>query len=73
MTDDTLRIIGTAIGSAVIYGIRCSLAARKERRNDARGQESPVISYRLAYRLGKLWALRKKRSRQSLPSLRIGQ
>ena len=73
MTDETLRIIGTAIASGLIYGLRCSLVRRKESRNEARSQQRPVIAYRLAYRLGKLWALRQQRGRKSLSGLRVRQ
>jgi hypothetical protein len=59
-TEQLIHAIGTAVGTSVVYEIRCLLAARKERRQRAGNPDSSYLRYRLAYRLGKLWARCKK-------------
>ena len=54
--EEMIRIIGTSVGTSIIYGIRCSLAARKERRQAPSYDPRTETGYKIAHRLGKLWA-----------------
>lgn len=65
-TEQLIHTIGTSVGMAVIYELRCLSAARKERRKAPGYDHRTEFGYRFAYRLGKLWARRKKRSRGTL-------
>lgn len=65
-TEQLIHIIGTSVGTAIVYEIRCLLAARHERRKSPGYDYRTEFGYRLAYRLGKLWARCKKLGRRTL-------
>ena len=65
-TEQLIHTIGTSVGMAVIYELKCLSAARKERRKAPGYDYRTEFGYRFAYRLGKLWARRKKSRSRTL-------
>lgn len=59
-TEQLIHVIGTSVGTAIIYELRCLSAARKKRRETPGYDYRTEFGYRIAYRLGKLWARSKK-------------
>lgn len=60
-TEQILHAIGTSAGLSIVYALKCSAAARKERRQAAGYDKAAETRNSIPYRLGKLWARCQKR------------
>jgi hypothetical protein len=65
-TYQILHALGVSAGVSIVYGFKCSSAARKERRQAPGYAPRSELHYRVAHRLGQLWARRQKRGHRAL-------
>jgi hypothetical protein len=63
---EIIHVVGVSIGLGIIQELRRRAAVRKERRSSPGYDHRTEFSYKIAKRLGQLWARCQKRSRRAL-------